>query len=454
MLPARATSIPTYNKLFSIHCSDIGMQASQGTMKRAADEFEETEERFTKKQKAAAQQLVLAAQQLAVAAEQLVIGSNVEQSKQSNVEEGKRKADANIESEVPEEQRMPKRQRLNALELSRGEGEAGGTATSSDGQVSQRSEDAPGVGKRPRKGTWLFTQKDPNKPDSFDAIFFYSHSRAHGGPFDFLSNFYNSPFRDPQVHKTHRFNSMEQYYQYVKAKMIGLPEEKLNLTGLSSKDLYAAILMLKEPGDMAWLGRSFNFIRDADWQMTWRLVWHAGIDFMLERGLFLKFSQNPELKEKLMKTGNFPIYNASEKDEENGIGWHAMQALDHQQEWGKNRLGIALQKVREYTREMEPGKWPEDCDVEYFKGIEDAVWKKRAEAKAKKSQEQIKTPAVDLTQPIPSREESLQIPIGKPLPFQNRKRSKTSRKSDSKAAETSDDAANMDKTMVEVSTLA
>ena len=75
------------------------------------------------------------------------------------------------------------------------------------------------------------------------------------------------------------------------------------------------------------------------------------------RGNYYKFSQNSELKEKLLKTGERRLIEAAPNDKVWGIGFLARGARKHAHEghWGLNLLGRALEEVRERIRGEDEG---------------------------------------------------------------------------------------------------
>lgn len=74
--------------------------------------------------------------------------------------------------------------------------------------------------------------------------------------------------------------------------------------------------------------------------------WNSSCDGIVERGNFLKFSQNPDLKNVLLATGDKIIVEASPSDRIWGIGFDAEHAEGRESEWGANKLGEALMRVR------------------------------------------------------------------------------------------------------------
>jgi hypothetical protein len=80
-------------------------------------------------------------------------------------------------------------------------------------------------------------------------IFFNSGVKRYGGPFAFLSNYYPSEFRVEEVHRTHSFVSVEQFYQYCKAMSFRLAPEVLvvhteGFAPLSSHQVCNLVLIL------------------------------------------------------------------------------------------------------------------------------------------------------------------------------------------------------------------
>lgn len=74
--------------------------------------------------------------------------------------------------------------------------------------------------------------------------------------------------------------------------------------------------------------------------------WDSLCDDIVERGNFLKFSQNHELRDILLGTGNKIIVEASPSDKIWGVGFDSEHAEGRESEWGANKLGVTLMKVR------------------------------------------------------------------------------------------------------------
>ncbi|KAI7323172.1 hypothetical protein KC315_g8591 [Hortaea werneckii] len=192
-------------------------------------------------------------------------------------------------------------------------------------------------------------------------IFFW---REYEQPYGFLCQWYPSPFVAPQVHPTHVFGCAEQYMMYRKALVLAIPEsddtDPTNTTGMKirpkehQKDTRTAnaekgerenlpnrILSESKPGRQKSLARSVKFspAQFKEWE-------RIKFDVVLE-GSLLKFSQNQELKAKLLATGVRELVEASPTDRTWGIGFAAEFAESCREAWGSNLLGKALMSVRE-----------------------------------------------------------------------------------------------------------
>jgi ribA/ribD-fused uncharacterized protein len=91
------------------------------------------------------------------------------------------------------------------------------------------------------------------------------------------------------------------------------------------------------------LGRKVKNFDDA--------VWKKRREQIVLNGNVLKFTQNEQLKEKLLATGEKMIVEASPRDRIWGIGYGEKNALEHVDKWGSNLLGKALVETRKRLRE-------------------------------------------------------------------------------------------------------
>lgn len=141
----------------------------------------------------------------------------------------------------------------------------------------------------------------------------------------FLSNWYISKFEvNGRV-----FSSMEQFMMYQKAICFG--DEAVAEQILKSDD----VAHIKELGRMV-SGYNEN-------------VWNGMRQLIVYEGLVAKFSQNEELKEKLLQMGNALLAECAVHDLIWGIGLSMKdkKRFDISQWRGENLLGYALMMVRD-----------------------------------------------------------------------------------------------------------
>eukprot|EP01088_Endostelium_zonatum_P017498 TRINITY_DN5196_c0_g1_i1.p1 TRINITY_DN5196_c0_g1~~TRINITY_DN5196_c0_g1_i1.p1 ORF type:complete len:177 (+),score=53.57 TRINITY_DN5196_c0_g1_i1:37-567(+) len=116
------------------------------------------------------------------------------------------------------------------------------------------------------------------------------------------------------------------------------------------EDMRKEILATDKPKKMKALGRK---VRNFDGE-----VWDKNARDIVYRGNVLKFSQNPELKQKLIATGDKILAEASPLDKIWGIGLAASDknARDQKLWKGKNWLGECLMRARETILQLEKEK--------------------------------------------------------------------------------------------------
>jgi len=150
-------------------------------------------------------------------------------------------------------------------------------------------------------------------------IYFWKPYGANG----YLGNWYASPFT---VHNIQFINN-EQYFMWAKQQLF----DRANTT------LEAQILSATSPKVMKDLGR---LVKNFD-QTTWDQQKFA----IMKSGIYEKFTQNPELKQKLLDTKDAILVEASPFDKVWGIGLNEADAKT--KPWkGENLLGKALMAVR------------------------------------------------------------------------------------------------------------
>lgn len=141
----------------------------------------------------------------------------------------------------------------------------------------------------------------------------------------FLSNWYLSRFVVDGI----SFSSMEQFMMYQKAVCFGD-------SGIADQ-----ILKTDDVARIKELGRLVSGYDDNHWNGVRQIV--------VYQGLMAKFSQNEDLKEQLLQTGNSVLAECAVKDKIWGIGL-SMKDPDRLEraKWkGQNLLGYALMMVRD-----------------------------------------------------------------------------------------------------------
>jgi ribA/ribD-fused uncharacterized protein len=126
------------------------------------------------------------------------------------------------------------------------------------------------------------------------------------------------------------FPTTEHYMMYRKAVLMG------------DMEIAKKILGETHPSAAKRLGREVrNFDLD---------LWAKNADQVVEEGNWFKFSQNEDLKEVLLGSGDKEIVEASPDDRIWGIGFNSDEAEGKESDWGNNGLGKALMRVRERLR--------------------------------------------------------------------------------------------------------
>lgn len=160
-----------------------------------------------------------------------------------------------------------------------------------------------------------FTQKLNITTDTH--VYFYTN---------WLSNFKISPFVDRLTGVN--FNNTEQAFMWYKADF--------------HKDFESRSLLdtPMHPAEAKKIGRGVKNYNEEEWsKVRLNMMYYVN---------FLKFSQSPELKLKLIETGNRTLAEASAKDNIWGVGFYAYDPLilDENNWTGQNLLGKALMLVR------------------------------------------------------------------------------------------------------------
>ena len=144
----------------------------------------------------------------------------------------------------------------------------------------------------------------------------------------YLSNWYVSEFKIDSI----KFSSMEQYMMYKKA--IVFNDTKITKEILETTDV----------SKIKALGRKVSNYDDTYWNGVRQII--------IYKGLLEKFSQNKDLKKRLLNTGNDILAECAVQDKIWGIGL-SMKDVNRwdMEKWrGENLLGFALMMVREELR--------------------------------------------------------------------------------------------------------
>ncbi len=146
--------------------------------------------------------------------------------------------------------------------------------------------------------------------------------------FSYMSNFYKSPF-ETKDKKPLKFWCSEQHFMY----------HKCLLFDSSNTKLLDKILQSKSATEIKKLGRQVKNYDDK--------IWNEKRYSIMKEALILKFSQNQDIKEKLLATKDKLLYEASKYDKIWGIGFYASSAIvTDKSKFGRNLLGKCLMEVR------------------------------------------------------------------------------------------------------------
>ncbi|MEM9547766.1 MAG: NADAR family protein [Bacteroidota bacterium] len=170
-----------------------------------------------------------------------------------------------------------------------------------------------------------------NQGQEMDFLFFWGHQSSKDGSVSksCFSQWWMASFTEHEI----QYKSAEHYMMAMKAELF------------DDIDMNEMILNSETPGKAKALGRKVrNF--DAD-------VWDANKYDIVKTANRLKFSQNPELHEFIIQTGNKILVEASPVDQIWGIGLAKdnTDATNPNLWQGENLLGFALMEVRDELTE-------------------------------------------------------------------------------------------------------
>ena len=138
-----------------------------------------------------------------------------------------------------------------------------------------------------------------------------------------FSNFAKAPFTIRIKGQATTFPTVEHYFHYQKADLF------------NDKSAKIAILNTPDPLQAKRIGREvINFDPGK---------WNAVAEKHIANGMYLKFSQHPDLKEKLLATGSEVLQETNPYDNKYGIGRNGN---------GQNLTGKCLMRVRQLFQEQ------------------------------------------------------------------------------------------------------
>ena len=134
------------------------------------------------------------------------------------------------------------------------------------------------------------------------------------------------PHLQPTQPPEEEFANVEQYMMYCKAILF------------KDKEIAKRIMATNNPNEIRSLGRIVQNFNPK--------VWDKKCMDIVSHGCYLKFTQNKDLKEKLLETGDKMLVEASPYDRTWGIGLNKKDAKTVKKEnWpGENRLSFLLKR--------------------------------------------------------------------------------------------------------------
>jgi ribA/ribD-fused uncharacterized protein len=162
-----------------------------------------------------------------------------------------------------------------------------------------------------------------------EPILFFGADESKGEYRDF-SNMSNHPIEI----NGETFPTVEHYFQAMKAREF------------KDDEIYQKILNTKTPKAVKAIGKKVkNFVQE---------VWDAKRDEVMETGVRAKFVQHPELRKKLLETGDKLIGEANPRDTYWGIGTSMdLEKAKIPSKWrGQNKLGKTLMNLRDSFKEQ------------------------------------------------------------------------------------------------------
>lgn len=172
--------------------------------------------------------------------------------------------------------------------------------------------------------------EDIVKKDNVKFLFFWGHQKLKGGEIgkSCFSQWFDTNFQ----YDKNNYSTAEHWMMAEKARLFN--DEKVLLKILESNSAAEA----KK------LGRQIKNFDDE--------IWNDNKFEIVKKGNFLKFDQNKELKEFLLKTNTRILVEASPVDSIWGVGMASDNVdIENPSKWkGENLLGYALMEVRDLLK--------------------------------------------------------------------------------------------------------
>lgn len=161
-------------------------------------------------------------------------------------------------------------------------------------------------------------------------IFFWGHTPSRVGDIDksCFSQWYESPFQEADI----TYPTAEHWMMAEKARLF------------NDTEILEEIINARTAAEAKKLGRKVKNFENA--------VWNENRAEIVINGNYLKFSQNEELKDFLLKTNNRVLVEASPYDRIWGIGLKSNDMhAQYPEKWqGLNLLGYVLMEVRDQLK--------------------------------------------------------------------------------------------------------
>lgn len=166
-------------------------------------------------------------------------------------------------------------------------------------------------------------------------IAFYGHK---DGKYACFSNWCRSAFVE-SAPQPRTFYSTEQYLMWRKAELFGDEEAASSILSLVGPGVYTPAQWNAKMGEVKRMGRQVRHFDEN--------IWKEHREDIMYDGLLLKFTQNDNLRELLLSTGDKTIVEAAPRDRVWGVGVGVGAATDVTKWRGLNLLGKSLMRVRE-----------------------------------------------------------------------------------------------------------